>query len=114
MPLKLTVGVSRKIGLPRYGSSGASCALEVELDQTLLFHEVDALHEKVREAFDACRRAVSEELGREPEQFQESTLPPGNGDANSGNGQQSVQSSRHALPATERQIQAIEGMAARQ
>ena len=31
MPLKLTVGLSRKVGLPNYGSLGATCGLEVEL-----------------------------------------------------------------------------------
>src|SRR5437762_11763349 len=65
MPLKLNVGVSRKIGLPRYGSVGASCAVEVELDQGLLFHDVETLHEKVQEAFAACRQAVAEELDRQ-------------------------------------------------
>ena len=32
MPMKLNVGVSRKVGLPDYGSVGASCNLELELD----------------------------------------------------------------------------------
>ena len=36
MPMKLNVGVSRKVGLPDYGSVGASCNLELELDAGLL------------------------------------------------------------------------------
>ncbi len=32
MALKLNVGVSRKVGLPDYGSVGASCNLELEID----------------------------------------------------------------------------------
>src|SRR4051812_39387338 len=32
MPLQLNVGFQQKKGLPRYGSLGASCHLEVELD----------------------------------------------------------------------------------
>ena len=32
MALKLNVGVSRKVGLPAFGSVGASCHLELEVD----------------------------------------------------------------------------------
>ena len=32
MPLKLTAGVSRKLGLPGYSSVGAICHVELELD----------------------------------------------------------------------------------
>jgi len=40
MPLKLNVGVSKKLGLPEYSSVGASCNVEVELDSTML-HDLD-------------------------------------------------------------------------
>ena len=36
MPLRLNVGVSKKLGLPGYSSIGASCNLEVELENGLL------------------------------------------------------------------------------
>jgi len=64
MPLKLNVGVSRKLGLPNYGSVGASCAVEVELEP-LAFHDTDRLRGQCQEAFATCRQAVEEELGKQ-------------------------------------------------
>src|SRR5438046_980968 len=61
MPLKLNVGVSRKVGLPNYGSVGASCAVELELEP-LVFHDAATLQDRVQEAFNACRDAVDREL----------------------------------------------------
>jgi hypothetical protein len=64
MPLKLNVGISQKIGQPAYGSLGASCNVEVELDQALLFDDVEAFQERVTSAYAACRQAVAQELDR--------------------------------------------------
>src|SRR5438046_1395469 len=63
MPLRLNVGVSRKLGLPNYGSIGASCAVEVELE-SLIFHDMETLQGRIQESFDACHRSVDEELGK--------------------------------------------------
>ena len=116
MPLKLNVGLSRKVGLPRYGSVGASCAVEVELDQGLLFHDIDTLHQKVQEAFAACRQAVAEELDRQEAGSADSDVvpPENNGHGSSTNEQRHAEHWTYPLPATERQKQAIEGIAARQ
>jgi hypothetical protein len=64
MPLKLNVGVSRKVGLPDYGSMGASCNVEVELDAGLLEHDLDGFHARVKKAYIAAHQAVHDELAR--------------------------------------------------
>ena len=64
MPMKLNVGVSRKLGLPNYGSVGASCNLELELDASLLERDLDAFHTQIRGAYMAAHQAVHDELAR--------------------------------------------------
>jgi hypothetical protein len=64
MPLKLNVGVSRKVGLPEFSSAGASCNLELELDGTLLERDLDGLQSQIRGAYAAARQAVHDELAR--------------------------------------------------
>jgi hypothetical protein len=64
MPLTLNVGVSRKMGLPDYGSIGASCNLQMELDAGLLDHDLDGFHARIRGAYVAAHQAVHDELSR--------------------------------------------------
>ncbi len=64
MPLKLTVGLSKKVGLPNYGSLGATCGLEVELPDQVLHADPEAFERQVRDAFAACVQAVQDELDR--------------------------------------------------
>jgi hypothetical protein len=121
--LKLNVGVSRKAGLPEYGSVGASCNLEVELDAGLLEHDLDAFHARVRGVYVAAHQAVHDELARlhvpvaEP---QDSPATPtrhtSNGHAG-GNGhvdRPPAGRSRLRKPATESQVRAIRAIASRQ
>jgi hypothetical protein len=64
MPMKLNVGISRKIGLPDYGSVGASCNLELEVDSSLLDRDLEAFHVRIRGAYVAAHQAVHDELAR--------------------------------------------------
>src|SRR5262245_55461618 len=93
MTLKLNVGYSKKIGQPDYGSLGASCNIEVELDQYLVFHDLDGLHAKIKQVFVAARQAVQDELHRN--ESGPTATSPQNGNsgqhAASGNGQANSQ-----------------------
>jgi hypothetical protein len=100
MPLKLTAGVSKKLGLPGYSSVGAMCHVELELDSGLIEGAPEAFLAQVRHIYAQCAESVDEELARHQvprrpartvreipaEGF---TAPNGHGDAN-GHGQVDV------------------------
>ncbi len=105
MPLRLNVGLQQKVGLPDFGSLGASCQVELELDSQLLDRSPDALQAEIARAFDACRQAVQTELAR--------SKPAGtNGPpkANRQDGQQTGQTRR----ATASQVRALKAISGRQ
>ena len=127
MPLKLNVGVSRKVGLPDYGSVGATCNIEVELDGSLLKGNLEVFHAQVRHAYGAARQAVQDELARlQAAGTQASTKPsardavngsgPGDGHAR-GNGEAvlagrtTAEGPRSGKPATASQVSAIRSIA---
>jgi hypothetical protein len=123
VPLRLNVGVSRKVGLPDYGSVGASCNLELEIDSGLLERDLDAFHARVRDAYVAAHQAVHDELARlqapvaAPQDPPASTPRHASNGLTGGNGhadRQAAGRSRLRKPATENQVRAIRSIAGRQ
>lgn len=110
MPLKLNVGLSKKIGQPDYGSLGASCNVELELESSLIQSDPGAFQRHVRNAFVACRQAVQEELSRE----QQSAAGNGHPQNGNGNGRQAGHSRSANRQATASQVRAIHAIACRQ
>lgn len=62
MPMTVKVGLAKKVGQPDFGSLGASCDIELELDGGLLFSDLEGLQKKIQTAYVACRQAVNDEL----------------------------------------------------
>jgi hypothetical protein len=125
MALKLNVGVSRKVGLPAFGSVGASCNIELELSHDLLERDLDAFHARVRDVYVAAHQAVHDELARlhagaqagpphdppiSPPRQASNGHPGGNGHAE----RPPAGRSRPRRPATENQLRAIRSIASRQ
>jgi hypothetical protein len=107
MPLKLNVGISKKIGQPDYGSLGASCHVEVELDQSLVFDDLEEFQERVTHAYAACRQAVHDELARHQatNNDQSSTGAGASGSqSKQTNGQASGQNGQTCHPASQKQL----------
>lgn len=84
MPLKVNVGLSKKIGLPDYGSLGASCHVEYEADASLLNTDLEGFHRQVKNAFIACKQAVQDELHRH-QAADQALQPTGKGTNRNGN-----------------------------
>ena len=123
MPLKLSVGLNKKIGQPDYGSLGACCHVELELDSLAVAGNPVLLQQQAQQAFAACSQAVEGELARQarPNGHAGASHVPGrNGSANghtNGYTTNGHQRNGHGKPngrqATVSQVRAILGIANR-
>jgi hypothetical protein len=111
LPLKLNVGLAKKVGLPRYGSVGATCQVEIELSGGLLYNDPPAFQRHVRAAYDACRQAVEVELAQQSDRARAgqsaSDNDGGRRDARRLHGNVEVHSSRTRDPAADAPSQRI-------
>lgn len=97
MPLKLNVGLSRKVGEANYGSRGASVNVETELDSGVV-QEPDKLKERIRQLFGLARSSLDEELNGK--------LINGRSQTNGSNGSHN-QGEKPARRATKSQVNAL-------
>lgn len=79
MPMTVNVGLSQKLGQPDYGSIGASCHIDCELDGSLLHQDPHLFQCKIRDLYAACAQAVHDELGRQQADQSHNSPAPANG-----------------------------------
>ena len=98
MPVKLNIGLSRKVGEPNYGSRGASIHLEVELENGVL-NDPAAMRDHVQDLYALARQSVDDELQRPADEALVDLVPaeqqaqrPTNGHSNNGH----ASNGRHA------------------
>ncbi|MCE9534621.1 MAG: hypothetical protein K8T89_26400 [Planctomycetes bacterium] len=123
MPLKLNIGLNRKVGDANYGSHGASVNLELEVESALA-SDSGKLQERIRQVFQLVRSSLDEELGThsgtEPTPagngngHAPTPTPKPNGNGNGSNGHSAPRNgSAKPRPATTSQVRAIRAIAER-
>ena len=114
MPVKLNIGLSRKVGEANFGSRGASVNLEVELDSGIISDQ-QRFQERVRALYAQARKSINAELdlpGETP--VIEQPVPQRNGHASAHNGNGNGSGSRQeGGSATQSQVRAIFAIARR-
>ena len=112
MPVKLNIGLSRKVGEANFGSRGASVNLEVELDSGIISDQ-QRFQERVRALYAQARQSINAELdlpSEGPAIEQPVVQRNGHASAPNGNGSQSRQEGGSA---TQSQVRAIFAIARR-
>lgn len=100
MPIRLNVGLTKKVGQENYGSKGASVNLELELDGALV-QEPAKLKEKIGQMFAMCRSSLNDELNGGNGNGRAPAAPRTNGNGST--------QPKHR-PATQSQIRAIQSI----
>lgn len=116
MPMTVNVGLSQKLGQPDYGSIGAGCHIECELDGGLLDHDPNMFQNKIRELYAACAQAVHDELGRHQPVQSHNSAAPANGKKkvtkeSKASGVPATQNGSSNHHASDRQIEYLERLA---
>lgn len=104
MPLKVNVGLSRKVGEPSFGSRGANVNLEIELDQSLL-NQPEQLQARIRQLFGMLRISLMQELQTGAAAESAAHLPSASGNGSPGKSPSNSRSS--VRPATPSQAKAL-------
>jgi hypothetical protein len=109
MPVKLNIGLSRKVGEPNYGSRGASIHLEVELENGVL-NDPALMRDRVQDLYALARQSVDDELQRPADEALVDLVPaeqqaqrPTNGHSNNGhasNGRHTNGNGSHVSPSS--------------
>lgn len=123
MPTGITVGVSRKLGQPNFGSHGADCHIDFELGGDPMVDRSSELSEQIRKAFAVCRAEVQRELHAQVDADQEprfesrsDPLPQSSGTSAStsvNNRSGGSQNGSRSRPASEAQVRAIHAIASK-
>lgn len=115
MTHNVTVGLQQKIGQPNFGSIGASCSIEVHLDDDEAVHP-EVVTARVRQAFAQCRDCITKELSlhdaaqsTEPSSRERDSRPT----ASRPPAERSRTSDRPQRSATEAQVRAIRAIASK-
>lgn len=118
MPLRLNIGLNKKVGEANYGSRGASVNLEIELDSQLVA-DPGKLQERIRQCFGMVRASLDEELsggnGNAATSNSNANGQNSNGNGNgNGNGRFAGNQRSGGRQATQSQIKAIHAICRRQ
>jgi hypothetical protein len=111
MPMTVNVGYSEKLGRPDYGSIGASCHIECELDGRLAFDDPEEFQTRVRELYASCTRAVHDELAQHLSTSTENATSPKRAARKPTNGAQSSSNGSTNHRASGRQVDFLQQLA---